>query len=314
MKNVPAIVLPWLLLTALQPSMADGGEVDAIEARLITEDAERFAKLFAKGGDVLSAGSLQRVYLDLGTEGIEIFMGGRIKSADNLAEKVAANYDVYARGVDVCLPAAQKASSDLRAVYLAYEGLLEDPQLPEAYAVFGANNSGGTIGGEPGDFAIVIGLEVVCRLAEGDSNEVRQWLKNFFAHEVAHTQQSFPANVNLLSAILVEGAADFIGEIIAGQTLNDKLETWARPREEEIWDQFLKDMNKRNLDSFSPWLYDENPKNGWPMDVGYWLGAQIAAAYFEKASDKRQAIRDILDAASNPEAFLEASGYAQKFD
>jgi hypothetical protein len=42
--------------------------------------------------------------------------------------------------------------------------------------------------------------------------------------------------------------------------------------------------------------------NGWdikgrgdrPADLGYWMGYRITKSYFERASDKRQALRDIL--------------------
>lgn len=298
------------VLCASWANAAMGEGVDALEAELVTEDAERFAALFAEGGDALSPASLQARYLDRGTEAIGIFTEGRIRSAENLAAKIAENRDAYARAIEVCLPAAQAAKPDLRAIYLGYEGLLENPTLPEAYALIGANNSGGTTGRSE----IVLGLEVICRVAEGGPDDVRQWLRNFFAHEIAHTQQIYNPEPTLLSQVLTEGGAEFIGQLIAGETLNDKLGEWAQPKQREIWEKFQEDVNDPDFKGFSPWLYTAKPENGWPMDVGYWLGAQIAASYYENADDKRQAVKDILAAGVNAEEFLEKSGYAEKFN
>jgi len=189
--------------------------------------------------------------------------------------------------------------------------LLDDPELPQAYAVFGANNSGGTIG----DGAIVIGLEVVCRVATGNIAEVRAWLRAYFAHEAIHTQQIMPDGPpTLLAAVLLEGGADFLGSIVAGRTLNPDVVAWADAKgHDRIWELFVADMARADeLENFGAWLYSGQPED-WPMDVGYWLGAQIAKAYYEGAEDKRQAVRDILAASRDPEAFLEASGYAERF-
>ena len=314
LKHLQGWFILALLVFSCSNSAASSGSVDALEATIITEDAERFASVFAKGKSALKPSTLQSEYIELGTYGVEIFTPNRLVDAENLSEAIKNDYELYKRGVEICLPAAQAGATAVRSIFLAYEGLLGTPSLPSVYAIFGANNSGGTIGGEEDAYAIVLGLEVVCRVAEGDTPEVEQWLKNYIAHETAHTQQLFAEEPTLISQILIEGGADFIGSLVSGQTLNAKLEHWARPKEKEIWQLFQKHMNDEDYNGFSPWLYTAKPDNGWPMDVGYWLGAQIAASYFEQASDKRQAIRDILNAAVNPETFLKESGYANKFE
>ena len=46
--------------------------------------------------------------------------------------------------------------------------------------------------------------------------------------------------------------------------------------------------------------------------LGYFMGYRIAQAYYERAPDKKTAIRDILRV-KNAEDFLERSGYAEGF-
>lgn len=51
----------------------------------------------------------------------------------------------------------------------------------------------------------------------------------------------------------------------------------------------------------------------WCADLGYFVGARICEAYYEQAADKQQAIRDLMFV-SDPQAILEASGYAARFE
>ena len=43
-------------------------------------------------------------------------------------------------------------------------------------------------------------------------------------------------------------------------------------------------------------------------DLGYWVGYRIVKTYYQRASDKQQALRDILEL-SDPHAFLAKSGW-----
>ena len=49
-----------------------------------------------------------------------------------------------------------------------------------------------------------------------------------------------------------------------------------------------------------------------PSDLGYYVGAKISEAYYKSATDKRQAVRDILEI-QDFGAFLEKSHYRDKF-
>ncbi|MCG3118974.1 MAG: hypothetical protein ALAOOOJD_01270 [bacterium] len=59
---------------------------------------------------------------------------------------------------------------------------------------------------------------------------------------------------------------------------------------------------------FAGW-YDSGP-DGHPKDLGYWMGYKITEAFYRRAQNRREAIKQILEIADF-EAFLQASGYAQ---
>jgi len=233
-----AVAILCLLCNLTSSALA---RVDALTATAHTTDADRFAAVFDAAHGKPTAQALQKGYLDPGSRGVEIFTPNRIRSADNLAATVAAHAELYRRAVDICLPIAKESSAELRAIYLALEGLLGEVDLPEVYIVFGANNSGGTAA--PG--AQVLGLEVLCRLTETEE-AMRKLLRTFYAHETVHALQApedaevFRADP-LLFAVMREGSADFIARLVTGKVPDRARDAWARPREAFVWREFLKD-------------------------------------------------------------------------
>ncbi len=63
---------------------------------------------------------------------------------------------------------------------------------------------------------------------------------------------------------------------------------------------------------FMDWLYGLSGKDGRPNDLGYWMGYEIAKAYFNKKKDKKRAVESIIKIEDYP-AFLEESGYLQSY-
>lgn len=297
--------------------------VSALEAAIRSEDADRFAVVFEASRGAPTANELQRGYLDPATRGVEIFTPGRIRDAAHLAETIAAHPEEYRRGVDVCLPIAKQASGELRAVYLAMEGLLDDPVLPEIYVVFGAGNSGGTTG--PG--AQVIGLEVLCRMADSEA-DIRTVLRGYFAHETVHTMQADPLDSAvetdlLLTWALREGVADFIAGLVTGTIPDPARNEWALAHEADVWSEFVNDRrataalkgDARTAPDAPVYRWVANAgaaPEGWPSELGYWVGMRICQAYMDAAEDKRAAVKELLEH-RDPTAILEKSGYAARF-
>ena len=299
-------------------------DVDALSATVRAEDADRFVTIFEAANGAPSAEALTAGYIAPGSPGLKIFTPGRIENGERLAAVIASNQAEYRRAMDVCLPIAKASGNQLRAIYLALDGLLGDPALPEIYVLFGAGNSGGTAG--PG--AQVLGLEVLCR---GDKDEaaIRALFRSFFAHETVHTLQSterdgFFAKDTLLTAVLMEGTADYIAFLVTGETPSPVRASWGEARAAEIWKAFENDRRKSEKapleKRFTPgaplyrWIANAgSAPEGWPDELGYWLGMQIAAAYVDQAADARAAIKELLDL-KDAALILEKSGYAKRFD
>jgi len=289
---------------------------EPLRARVESRDAERFAALFLAGK--VSAAELQSGYLDGAGVGVEVFTPNRIRNATHLAQRVNMRRADYAHAIATCLPVVDSLNAELRAVYLAFRGLLPDFPLPRVYLVFGSGNSGGTAGAG----AQVLGLEVLCK--EGTTvSQFRATMRRFFAHETVHTwqqQASEPAADPLLLSALLEGVPDLLSEFVTGLEPDPERESWARSREADIWRRFQEDRaamqsgdEARSRAAFLRWFanagqrFDGLPE-GWPGELGYWVGRNIARAYFAKATDTREALLTLISA-RDPAAILQASGY-----
>jgi len=294
--------------------------VDPLTVDIDARDAVRFAHLM-KDGAVPTADALQRGYLDGAGPGVRVFTPGRIRDARHLAAVVAGKPDVYRYAIRECLPQLPAVRGDLRAIYLAFAGLLPERPLPAIDVVFGAGNSGGTASND----RQVLGLEVIC--PPGTTPEqFRTTMRGFFAHETVHTWQDdeTPAALAdlLLSQALREGVADYLATLATGAIPHLDRDAWARPQEASLWQAFQRDREairgssdpvNKLIDSphFRRWFVNcGSAPEGWPCEAGYWVGMRIAEAYVARASDQRAAIRELIEL-RDPAAILKASGYGK---
>lgn len=222
------LALVFMLFMRVSTFAADPPQptpADPLTATIHTEDAERFARLFAATNGKPSAEQIQKEYLDDGSYGVAVFTPYRIQNAAHLAEAVASDGPSYDRAIRECLPRLKQYNADLRSIYLAMHGLYPDKPLPQIYVVFGAGNSGGTAG----PTAQVLGLEVICKTGGDIPEGLRTTLRRFFAHETVHTFQNYPTGPKtspLLANVLTEGGADFIASIVTGETPEPQRANW----------------------------------------------------------------------------------------
>ncbi len=318
---VRAIVAFLLVCSAVATARTPAPIVDPLTARIDDSAVRRFAALWNASGGKPTAARLQEGYLANGGRAIEVFTPDRIVSAGRLANTIAANPDIYRDAVDRCLPWVAGTNAQLRSAYLGLKGLLPNRQLPSIAVVMGANNSGGTA-----DKGIqVIGLEVICRLSPTQA-EFEEQMRSFFAHETVHTLQEQvtapDSRTMLLATALNEGVADYVTSLVTGAVPDAARDRWARSREDWIWRHFVADsaiisadtdekgeLGQRGQAAFNRWLGNAgNAPQGWPGELGYWVGMRIAEAYVAASADPHAAIDELLKAA-DPTAILIKSRY-----
>ena len=272
---------------------------DPLDARIDTSDVVSFYRIYDAADGRPSAYDLS-AYVDSPSAGVVGFIPNRIESADNLSAVIASQREVYANARG-CSERLSGVPERVRAAFLALEELYPDARFADTFILIGANNSGGTANPD----ALMIGLEVVCRSDAPDSAPFENRLTHLITHEMIHSLQRGFEGDTILAQSLNEGAAEFLTELVSGRIANGHLIEWTQGRELEIERRFHSEMRSRNLRN---WLYNGVGTREAPGDLGYWVGYRIVRAYYERQTDKRRAVREIL-AATDAAAFLAASGW-----
>lgn len=266
------------------------------------DDVERFYRLYDSVQGHPSAEQLQRDYLDAGSEGLRHFAKARRITGEAIAANLAKNPQAY---IDAkrCMEVLPDTRNRLRASLRKLVELYPEARLPTVTIAVGRGKPVGTASADTG---VQIGLEALCA-TDWLNPDLEDRFVHVIAHEYVHVQQ-VPAFVEteqatVLESALMEGAAEFVGELISGEVAYLHLKQNTKGQELAIETKFQADMDKRDL---SDWIYNSKPGN--PGDLGYWVGYRIVKSYYQNASDKRQALRDIIGL-QDARAFLARSGW-----
>lgn len=258
---------------------------------------------------------IQRLYVDKATPGLKAFMKARDYNARlwisliNKYPKFWKSVRSNTLSIKNQVPAITESIDNFRQLYPAM-------RPAKMYFTIGGLRSGGTTT----DDMVLVGAEIATADNNTDASELNNWLKNVFknqqssnlvalnVHEYVHTQQKAGDGQLLLGQTLMEGAADFIAELVTRRKNNNVYMVYGREHEQEIKEKFLIEMFST---ATANWLYNgsDNPH----ADLGYFVGYRICQSYYEHHTNKRAAIKNIieLDYANEQQItdFLRQSGY-----
>ena len=288
---------------------------DPSSVRLITSDIENFWRAYDLATPENRSAVLQREYLDKGTPGLQDFLRLRIHSADDLAKEIERLAKFYRSMRPATLRIASQEKS-IRDYLRRFQELYPEAVFPNIYFVIGVANSGGT----KSDHGLLIGAEIHARAPETDESELDPWLKAVLKpvaevpviviHELVHFQQKSRSSNVLLGQCLREGSADFVSRLVTGRTINEHVRQWAEPRRDQVFQEFAQ---KAHGQDFKGWLYEGAQSKDRPADLGYWIGEEIAADYYQRAADKNAALREIMELRA-PDKIWRATQYAKLLD
>jgi hypothetical protein len=312
-----AVLLGGIVKAAAQTSDARILNSDADKVRFETSDISLFWAAYDKAKPENNLNVFRDEYLKKGSIGLKEFTRLRIGSSCGLVDAIDKSPKYYAALREPSLKIVSY-ENQMRASFRKLKEIYLAAVFPDVYFVVGKMNSAGTLS----EKGLYIGVDMFGKNAGVPLDELGEWHKAvvgsveripyIVAHETIHYQQKFPqtgGEWTLLGKALNEGGADFVAELVAGDTINPHLHKYANPREKELWLAFQREMNGTDV---SNWLYQGDKAKDKPADLGYYIGYKIIESYYKKAPDKKQAVKDILEI-KNFNAFLKASGYEEKF-
>ncbi len=188
--------------------------------------------------------------------------------------------------------------------------------FPKGYLMVGRLNSGGTLT----NLGVYIGLDMYARSDEMPEEELNNWHKSvigtsenlpgILTHELMHFQQNYKDTLDhnaVLSKVIGEGVCDFlVGLSVDFKDFKPINHDYFMDNEAKILGWLKEDLYKTDL---GRWMYNGNNAKEYPADLGYTVGYFICKSYFENATDKKKAVKDLLTT-DNFRSILEGSRYA----
>lgn len=271
-----------------------------------TDDVTRFYELY-DGADGRPSAEQLDAYIAQGSRSLREFAQLRRVTGDRIAAQIEANPAMY-ENARQCLGVLPAVERRLAVALAELSRLYPDADYPPVAIVVGRGRPVGIVNPS----GATIGLEALCA-ADFMNPDPEDRFVHVVAHEYVHTQQVLAREelepgdprATLLRMSLVEGAAEFVSELVSGGVGNARHAEWTRGRELEIESNFLADMHGTELES---WMFDYRPGSDEPYDLGYWVGYRIVKAYYMQNDDKRAALARIIDM-DDPETFLRESGW-----
>jgi hypothetical protein len=278
-------------------------ERPAASLRISIDDVDLFFRVYDAAQGHPSADALQRDYLDQGSEGLLEFAKRRHISGTTIARNLEKHPEMYsnARGCADVLPRSRER---LELALRRLGDLYPEAAFPLITVAVGHGKLVGV--GSPVS-GVQIGIEALCAVTWMNPN-LEDRVVCVIAHEYAHVQQVRAMvddeHPTVLEASLIEGAAEFTAELIAGDIAYPfKRSPIEKSKLKEIEAAFASDEDKTDL---SQWI--NNGTIDKPGDLGYWVGYRIARSYYQRATNKREALQEILQM-SDPKQFLAKSGW-----
>ncbi|UCD64459.1 MAG: hypothetical protein JSW34_03225, partial [Candidatus Zixiibacteriota bacterium] len=115
---------------------------------------------------------------------------------------------------------------------------------------------------------------------------------------------------NLLGLCIREGTAEFFASLTTGRITQDEALEYTLEHEERLWNWLAQEIDGPET---GDWMWQKPADPEQPYHVGYAMGFRIVEAYYNQATDKAQAVKDILGV-TDFVSFLNDSHYADRFE
>ena len=271
------------------------------KAKIVTDDIHHFWEAYdlAAKDSANTRSIYKNYYFDKSSLGMQDYMGAKVSSIDYFVKHIKSHPKLYKTIRENTLQ-TDAYKKEIQKSFKNFKKLYAEAKFPDVYFVMGAFTSGGTVS----PAGLLIGINQMSDSESVNTEELdfgnkllmnkSKYLPNVIAHELIHFQQDgMKKDTITLGYVIKEGMADFLGELISGETANRKIFDWAKGKEKQIWKDFKKDMY---YDRYYNWIanYNTASEDSYP-DLGYWIGYEICKSYYENKRDKKQAVVDMLN-------------------
>lgn len=319
MKHVLAIIfLNFFLLTGVFAQNTQN---------IVTADIDNFwaayDKIVTTKDNAEQLEYLNKLFVEKGTPGLEGIMKARRYTPQEYVDAIN-KYPLFWKSIRENTLKAKGFAREIESGVGNLQKLYPELKPANVYFTIGVFRTGGTTI----ENNVLIGSEISLADKNTDVSKFPESLNNlkgFMAsspinglvftnvHEFVHTQQKTTVCDNLLGQSVMEGVAEFLAVKAMKIPSTTPAIEFGKNNERRVKEVFAKEM-------FNPWngfwLYS-NAKNEFnTRDLGYYVGYAITERYYEKAKDKKLAVKEMIELDYNNQALLgkyvDKSGYFPK--
>ncbi len=280
----------------------------AVSVLIATGDVSRFYKIFNATNGRPTATLLAKQYISPGSDGLHRLLRERPSvTAGSIAAHILKRQEqyVHAQSCTAVLPTVKRR---IGIAMDRFKFLYPEAQFPPITIVV-SHGKPAAIADSSG---VIASIETLCSVGWMDPNIENRFV-HVLAHEYTHVQQAIAQPVfynnpkpTLLQASLIEGAAEFTAQLISGapgEVWSPQMRSHTAGRWKTIESQFASQEHQTDL---SQWI--DNSTMSTQGDLGYWVGYRIVEPYYDRAANKKTALREIIQM-NHPQAFLKKSDW-----
>ncbi|AQX07881.1 Ig-like domain-containing protein [Elizabethkingia ursingii] len=297
--------------------------------KVFTQDVDNFWKTYDKiiktKDSAQKVSLIQTMYIDKGTQGLHDIMKARRYSTQEYIDAIG-KYPKFWSSIRSRTLKSKKQAKNVEKSIAALKKIYPEAKPANVYFTVGLlRTNGTTMGGN-----VLIGAESALADKDVDISEmpVNSQLKAYFqtnpinsfvsltAHEYVHTQQKSTIGKNLLTQVVMEGVAEFVSNLSLNKKSAVPAMAYGYAHEAEIKNLFVKEMFTPLVNTASNWIWNSSNNRFGIADLGYFVGNEIARKYYENQSDKKAAIKHMIELDYNKESvlqkFVDESVYFEK--
>lgn len=299
--------------------------VFAQSPKFVTSDIDRFWKAYDKIRSVKDSAQqyqyLNDIYLSKATPGLTALMQEREYTAQSYIEAINS-YPLFWNSVRANTYKSGTFAKDIEKEIVKFKQLYPALRPAAMYFTIGAMRTGGTTLGN----LVLIGAEMAMTDQHTVTSEfpspMKEGRRAFFntnpikdfvllnVHEYVHTQQVAAVN-NLLSYVVREGIAEFVSVKVTGKPSATPAVPYGQSHAEAVRRKFEQQLF--SIHAIRYWLWSDAPNEFNTRDLGYYVGYAMAEKYYNKARDKKKAIKEMIELDFNSEDalghYVDSTGY-----
>lgn len=291
------------ILTITLLLFANGLFGQDFKKQIITTDIDNF--WIAYDQIIQSSDSLERInlindlYISKGTDGLKGLISVRRYQDYEFVNNIL-NYPKYWNSIRGNSTYLLKDAEQIEKYLTKLKEIYPELKPANIYFSIGAFRSAGTYEGNK----VLFGAEFMLAQKNSILEELPEWVQKAIkeyapyditltaTHEYIHTQQKTWENQSIIHLCVAEGVAEFISTLITEKPLSPPVK-FGKENEERVLQRYMVEIF-RDEDVWN-WLWSQNQNELKVNDLGYYIGYEICERYYKNATDKKKAIKDLIE-------------------